>query len=439
MSNDKFLLPVIFIVIVCASIIVIAYFSQSAIENIHQATIERRNADVDNLASIIEGETNPQLVNKITTTSYLGMHSLVAILDQDGNIITGTNPTILKNTTLKDLDIFQQAINGEIGSKIETIENKQMFVSYHPVKTNTTTWALLVIRPYDDSFLAYETVKKELEITIVIVAILVTIFGLYTRRAYNSINNLASNLDTANKELTQADKEKGEFASMVSHDLRTPTVVIKNYSDMLLDPKIYGALNEKQEKAVQTISDSTAKLETMINDIFDAYKLEMKNLKLEKETIDVSSFIQQNIFELKPLGAKKQVSIESDIKAKGTVTCDPKRISQVLSNLVKNSLDFVPEKEGKIIIGVEKGADSNAVFTVQDNGSGIPPEHVGNLFKKFYQVGKISTRQHGGSGLGLSICALLVQAHGGKIWVDTTYTKGAAFKFTLPESNIDPI
>lgn len=438
MSSDKFLLPVIFIVVVCASIIVISYFSQNTIENIHQAIIERRNAEVGNLATIVE-EANPQLVNKITTTSYLGIHALVAILDQDGNVIICTNPTLLKNTTLKDLDIFKQAIKGETGSKIETIEDTQMFVSYHPIHTHTTTWALLVIRSYDDSFLAYEIAKKESEITIIIVVILVIIFGLYTRRAYNSINNLARNLATTNKELIQMDKEKGEFASMISHDLRTPTAVIKNYSEMLLNPKIYGLLNEKQEKAVQTISNNTTKLETMISDIFDSYKLEMKNLKLEKETIDVSSFIQQNIFELKPLGSKKEVLIESDIRAKGTITCDPKRISQVLSNLVKNSLDFVPEKGGKIIIGVEKDADSNAVFTVQDNGSGIPPEHVEHLFKKFYQAGKISTRQHGGSGLGLSICALLVQAHGGKIWADTTYTKGASFKFILPENNIDPI
>lgn len=439
MNNDKFLLPIIFIIVVCASIIIISFFSQSAIENIRQATIERRNADVDNLVTIVS-EADPKIINKVTTTSYLGMHALVAILDKDGNAIAYTNPTMLKNTTLKDLDIFKQAIRGETGSKIETIENTQMFVSYHQIQMHTSTWVLLVIRSYDSSFVAYETAKKELEITIIIVSILVTIFGLYSRRAYNSINNLAGKLDTVNKELVQADKEKGEFASMVSHDLRTPVAVIKNYSDMLLDPEIYGTLNENQTKALQTISTSTEKLETMINDIFDAYKLEMKSLKLEKKEIDVSSFIQQNIFELKPLGSKKGVSIESDVKVKGTITCDPKRISQVISNLVKNSLDFVPEKEGKITIGVEKDADSNAVFTIQDNGSGVLPEHVGNLFKKFYQVGKISTRQHGGSGLGLSICALLIQIHGGKIWVDTTYTKGASFKFTLPESNsIQPL
>lgn len=435
MSNDKFLLPVILIAVICASIIVIAYFSAGEAENIRQITIDRRNADVDNLATIV-GTVDPNLIHKVIETNYLGMHSLVVILDNSGNIITMTNGTILKNTTLKDLDVFKQAVNGETGSKIETIENTEMFVSYHPIKTSTSTWVMLVIRSYNDSFLGYEADKKEIEITIIIVTILVTIFGLYARRAYNTTDNLAKKLDSVNKELIQTDKEKGEFASMVSHDLRTPIVVIKNYTEMLLDPKIYASLNEDQTKAMQAISNSTEKLETMIDDIFDAYKLEMKNLKLEKEKVDVTELVEQSIFELEPLASKKEAELSSEINVKGNITCDPKRISQVISNLIKNSLDFIPEKTGKIIIRVEKDGSSNAVFTVEDNGIGIPPEHVNDLFKKFYQVGKISTRQHGGSGLGLSICALLVQAHGGKIWLDTTYTKGASFKFTIPESNL---
>jgi len=187
---------------------------------------------------------------------------------------------------------------------------------------------------------------------------------------------------------------------------------------------------------MHAISNSTEKLEAMIDDIFDAYKLEMKNLKLEKDKVDVVELVEQSIFELEPLALKKEAALSSEINVKGNITCDPKRISQVISNLIKNALDFIPEKTGKIIIRVEKDENANVVFTVEDNGTGIPPEHVNDLFKKFYQIGKISTRQHGGSGLGLSICALLVQAHGGKIWLDTTYTKGASFKFTLPENNL---
>ena len=574
MNKDRFLFPIIFISIVCASVTVIAIFSQDSIEKIHQITIDRRNVDVDNLANTISsninnvfstlvitsqlssvndpplyqqinktlhgipsdtdmprrslavnmlkndkiletvafllpngdiymlepysdqlklkqnnfafrdyyknvvstkkpymsdaiisqatgsttsvialpvlsdngtligiwiGAMNSQFIHDNISTHYLGMNGLVAILDTSGNVITSASGISMNKTSLKDLDIFRQAINGENGSKIETIENEKMFVSYHPIKTPTTTWALIVIRPYDISFLGYETAKNEIIITIAIVTTLTTVFGMYARRTYGTIRGLVEKLDKTNKELVQADKEKGEFASMVTHDLRTPTGIIMSYSEMLLDPKAYGELNEKQKNAAQAIFHSTEKLAMMINDIFDAYKLEMKTLKLEKEKVDIVELVSQNIFELEPLASKKGVSIIPDIRVKGSVTCAPQRISQVISNLVKNSLDFTPEKDGRITIRVEKDNDLGAVFTIEDNGTGILQEHASDIFKKFYQVGKIANREHGGSGLGLPICALLVQAHGGKIWLDTTYTKGASFKFTLPESELTRI
>ena len=214
----------------------------------------------ETLIGIWVGAMNPDSIHQSISTHYLGMNGFVAVLDQDGNVITSASSIVLQNTTLKDLDIFKSAINGENGSKIETIENQKMFVSYHPIKTPTTTWALIVIRPYDVSFLGYETAKKEIEMAIIIIAVLVTVFGLYARRTYGSIQELAKKLDKTNKELIQADKEKGEFASMVTHDLRTPTGIITNYSEMLLDSTLYGTLNEKQTNAVQAIFHNAERL-----------------------------------------------------------------------------------------------------------------------------------------------------------------------------------
>ncbi len=116
--------------------------------------------------------------------------------------------------------------------------------------------------------------------------------------------------------------------------------------------------------------------------------------------------------------------------------CYPRRIEQVLSNLIKNSVDFVPDKGGRIIIRVEKGRNANSefIFTVEDNGIGITAEERHKLFDKFYQIDTSVTRKHGGTGLGLAICRGIVEAHGGKIWIDDKYTNGAAFKFTIPSS-----
>ena len=100
--------------------------------------------------------------------------------------------------------------------------------------------------------------------------------------------------------------------------------------------------------------------------------------------------------------------------------------------MLKNSIDFVPQDDGKLTVSAEKGQDSQAVFTVEDNGIGIPAEKIDNLFQKFYQTDTSPTRLHGGTGLGLAICKGIVEAHNGKIWVDKTRIKGTAIKFSLP-------
>jgi signal transduction histidine kinase len=94
----------------------------------------------------------------------------------------------------------------------------------------------------------------------------------------------------------------------------------------------------------------------------------------------------------------------------------------------------VPPQGGKITVKAEQGEDSNVIFSVEDNGQGIPPEKVDKLFQKFYQIDTSSTRQHGGTGLGLVICKGIVEAHGGKIWVDQSYKGGTSIKFSLPRS-----
>jgi signal transduction histidine kinase len=261
-------------------------------------------------------------------------------------------------------------------------------------------------------------------------------------------------LEKANKELTiketelekaygslkESEKAKEEFISMVSHELKTPIVPIKIYSEMLLKTNSLGALNDKQKKVMQIVARSIEKLEVLVGDVLDVYKLDMGKLTLSKYDVDIAELINRTISDLTPITVEKQIEIKSDIRTatEESVFCDPKRIEQVLSNLVKNSVDFVPERDGRITIRVEKDLNPNSeafIFTVEDNGIGITPGERQNLFNKFYQIDTSVSRKHGGTGLGLAICRGIVEAHGGKIWVDDNYTNGAAFKFTLPDKN----
>ena len=248
-------------------------------------------------------------------------------------------------------------------------------------------------------------------------------------------------LEKVNQELVTNERAKEEFISMVSHELKTPLTPLKMYVEMFLKTGGLGGLNEKQLKAMKMIHSSVSKLELLINDIFDVYKLDIGRLKLNKRPIEVTSLVQENISELEPITKDKQIQLNPKIIPPAdtvNVLCDSKRIEQVISNLVKNSVDFVPEKGGKITIRAEADeSHQNVIFTVEDNGIGIPLEKMDNLFKTFYQVDTTLARKHGGTGLGLVICKGIIESHGGKIWIDRNYTHGTSIKFTLPIASND--
>ena len=218
---------------------------------------------------------------------------------------------------------------------------------------------------------------------------------------------------------------------MINHELKTPLVPIKGYTDMLLFPKIMGDLNEKQKKAINSISYNVGKLELLISDILDVYKLDMGKLNLSKKDVDVNQLITSNMLEFKPLAGQKNTKIDADIQYSGVVYCDRRRIDQVITNMIKNAIDFVPADTGKIMLRVSKKGNQ-IIFSVEDNGIGIPPNKIDSLFKKFYQIDTSMTRKHGGTGLGLAISKGIVEAHGGEMWVDKEYVDGAKFIFTLP-------
>ena len=260
-------------------------------------------------------------------------------------------------------------------------------------------------------------------------------------------------LKKTNEELLNSNIVKNEFISMISHELRTPLVPIKGYTEMLLNPKLLGELNEKQLKAIQSIYRNVKKQESLVEDILDSTKLDLGQLNLLKKDVIIPDLFANVIKDIKFMADEKHVDILIDIDTnieKNKVYCDEKRIEQVLSNLIKNSIDFVPPKGGKIVLHVEKKEKQliNAhtknkhkyyddvshfmVFTVRDNGPGISRDKIGNLFRRFYQIDTSVTRSHAGTGLGLVICKGIVEAHGGQIWVDENQTNGCCVSFSLP-------
>ncbi len=258
-----------------------------------------------------------------------------------------------------------------------------------------------------------------------------------TIKANEKLTIRGHQLEKANVDLIRIERAKEEFISMVSHELKTPLGPAKGYLEMLLRPKIGGKLSDKQAKYIGIIYRNILKMETLVGDVLDIYKLDMGRLNFSKKNTEVQSLINSVILDLKPLAIANNIELQTEIRVdKGTtIFCDSKRIEQVFSNLIKNSLDFVCENTGRIIITAREPKDDESVvyFLVEDNGIGISPDKVDNLFQKFYQIDTTATRKHGGTGLGLVICKGIIEAHGGSIWIDKSYTNGLRIIFTIPK------
>jgi len=247
----------------------------------------------------------------------------------------------------------------------------------------------------------------------------------------NSFNIMSDTIKQKTQEAKETDIAKDEFLSMITHELKTPLVPIQGYVDILLGEHL-GPLTEKQKERLKIIKSSSESLLRIISDLLDAQKLELGKLVVKKENHDIKDTIEKAVESLQPRAIENKVTINQHLDKKIIVPHDTERIRQVLTNLLKNSLDVVEPSSGLIEIFVED-SPKEVKISVKDNGPGIPHEKQEDLFKKFYQVDTSLTREVGGSGLGLAICKGLIVEHGGTILAESTPGTGATFSFTLPK------
>ncbi|MEX2191842.1 MAG: ATP-binding protein [Nitrosarchaeum sp.] len=233
------------------------------------------------------------------------------------------------------------------------------------------------------------------------------------------------------EDLKQIDKLKDEFLAMITHELRTPLVPIKAYVEMLLTQS-FGPLNQKQQEKLKIIESSSESMLKLIKDLLDAQTIELGRLRLDKNVYDLSEIIKNVVMRLKLDADVYDISLTQELNDGILCLCDKSRIEQVLVNLISNSLDFCPKQTGKIQIKLNHEGNF-AKILVKDNGIGIIKESLDKIFVKFYQVNTSNTREHGGTGLGLSVCKGIIENHGGKIWAESEgRDKGAEIHILLP-------
>ncbi|NPA93045.1 MAG: GAF domain-containing protein [Chloroflexi bacterium] len=228
---------------------------------------------------------------------------------------------------------------------------------------------------------------------------------------------------TADREV---DRMKASLMSTVSHELRTPLAAIKGYVSTLLAEDVNWD-PESQREFLQTISEETDRLSQLVTDLLDLSRIEGGSLKVRREAIDLAALIQRAAQNAHPApGENLRVQIPEHMPP---LFADPRHIEVVLRNLIENAVKYGGE-ESPIQVSVTVESDQ-VVVRVEDEGPGIPPEHIPHIFESFYRVESGLTRQASGAGLGLAICRGFVEAHGGKIWVEPR-AKGTCIAFSLP-------
>lgn len=254
----------------------------------------------------------------------------------------------------------------------------------------------------------------------------------------NSFNKMTRTVRDSQNELHALDKHKTEFVSMIAHELKNPLVPIMGYCDIISNGTL-GSLTDKQKNALNIILKNSLTLESITSDLLDLEKLELGKINLNIKKISTTKLLESVKLDQETLSKNKGVSIIIKQKNDLNVNADFNRLKQIFNNFILNSYEFLKIDSEQIEIGSYL-ENNEIIFYVKDDGIGIPEEKLGNLFEKFYQVDTTITRKHGGSGLGLSICKGLIEAHNGKVWCESKISKGTIFYFSIPLSeNIENI
>ncbi len=237
----------------------------------------------------------------------------------------------------------------------------------------------------------------------------------------------------------KAARERDEFISTASHEMRTPVAAIEGFLSLALNQQV-STIDENAQKYIQKAYESTQHLGKLFKDLLSITKLEDNKLDQQPEPFELGKVVKAAVDELQFKAEQKGLELklkshsgigtdQNGVMPLFYVNADAERIREVFINLVDNAIKFTPEGEVNASIN---GDDKQVTVGVHDQGIGIPEDEVEHLFQKFYRVDNSKTREIGGTGLGLYLCRTIIEMYNGRIWVESEEDKGSSFYFSLP-------
>ncbi len=248
--------------------------------------------------------------------------------------------------------------------------------------------------------------------------------AIHNSRLYEQVQKQA-------RELEEANKLQADFTAMIAHDLRSPLSNIMGIAEMM-HQGLFGPASDEQKNWLDRMRNNAKNLVELISNFLDVSKIESGRIELHRSLTNVFELASGVVANFKLVAASKMIALTCRGDASlPAIEADPLRLDQVITNLLTNAIKFTPEG-GRIQLRVLAGCANEIRIEVEDSGVGIPHADLGILFQKYRQADNIRALTPKGTGLGLVICKMIVEAHGGKIWVESVERRGTTFKISLP-------
>jgi PAS domain S-box-containing protein len=233
----------------------------------------------------------------------------------------------------------------------------------------------------------------------------------------------------------EIDRMKNEFISIVSHELRTPLTALRGSLGLVMQG-VYDQKPDKKQRMIEIAAQQSDRLVRLVNDILDLQRLESGRVKLNLQVCHIATLMQQSIEVMQSYAKEHQVELVI-YPLETVIWASPDAIVQTLTNLLSNAIKF-SQPGGTVWLQAEidEKMTTHVLFSVKDQGRGIPANKLETIFERFQQVDASDSREKGGTGLGLAICRRIVQQHGGRIWAESVLGEGSTFYLTLPLSQI---
>jgi signal transduction histidine kinase len=255
------------------------------------------------------------------------------------------------------------------------------------------------------------------------------VIAIENTRLFEKVQARTRELAKTVEDLEIASQHKNQFVANMSHELRTPLAAILGYAE-LMQEGFYEPQGPKSLAALSRIRSNGKHLLGLINTVLDIAKIESGQFNLNLSEYAIEHVVETVRAATEALAESKKLGLKTDVAKRLPVGVgDEQRLTQVLLNLVGNAIKFTDAGEVCITATARNG---HFALSVTDTGPGIPQEHQARIFEQFHQVDSSNTKAKGGTGLGLAIAKQIVEMHGGRIWVEPTFGKGATFQMELP-------